>query len=267
MRRQALIHVPAGKAQTPAPVVFVFHGHGGSMAPASRAFGLHTLWPDAIIVYPQGLPTSGMTDPEGKLPGWQKSPGDYADRDLKFFDAMLARQLPALASRLSKLEISSHLYLTPWILTLFSRSLPLSTACRIWDRVLADGEAELFRAALAILQLLQPVLLLAGFEEAVQLLTNLPMLPADETDALETAPEGGASDTSAPSRALVSLDEGVVAAAAATITTMATGGAARHDQMVEAELLATMTRVQLPQAEFEKLLVRCIVHGGRSEEL
>ena len=186
---------------------------------------------------------------------------------VEFFDATLARLLPALAARLSRLEISSHLYLMPWILTLFSRSLPLSTACRIWDRVLADGEAELFRAALAILQLLQPVLLLAGFEEAVQLLTNLPMLPADETDALETAPMGGASDTSAPSRALVSLDEGVVAAAAATITTMATGGAARHDQMVEAELLATMTRVQLPQAEFEKLLVRCIVHGGRSEEL
>lgn len=184
---------------------------------------------------------------------------------VEFFDATLARLLPALAARLSRLEISSHLYLMPWILTLFSRSLPLSTACRIWDRVLADGEAELFRAALAILQLLQPVLLLAGFEEAVQLLTNLPMLPADETDALETAPEGG--DTSAPSRALISLDEGVVAAAAATITTMATGGAARHDQMVEAELLATMTRVQLPQAEFEKLLVRCIVHGGRSEEL
>ena len=37
------------------------------------------------------------------------------------------------------------------------------------------------------------------------------------------------------------------------------------EQRVEAELLATMTRVQLPQAEFEKLLVRCIVHGGRSE--
>lgn len=90
VRRQALIHIPAGRSKTPAPVVFVFHGHGGSMAHASRAMGLHALWPEAIIVYPQGLPTSGMTDPEGKLPGWQKSPGDYADRDLKFFDAMLA---------------------------------------------------------------------------------------------------------------------------------------------------------------------------------
>lgn len=90
VRRQALVHVPENKSETPAPVVFVFHGHGGSMAQASRAFGLHPLWPGAIVVYPQGLPTPGMTDPEGKLPGWQKSPGDTADRDLKFFDAMLA---------------------------------------------------------------------------------------------------------------------------------------------------------------------------------
>jgi polyhydroxybutyrate depolymerase len=39
----------------------------------------------------QGLPTPGkLTDPEGKRTGWQHGPGDQADRDLKFFDAVLA---------------------------------------------------------------------------------------------------------------------------------------------------------------------------------
>lgn len=38
----------------------------------------------------QGLPTKGMTDPKRKLPGWQKSPGDYADRDLKIFNAVFS---------------------------------------------------------------------------------------------------------------------------------------------------------------------------------
>jgi polyhydroxybutyrate depolymerase len=37
----------------------------------------------------QGLPTPGMTDPEGKLPGWQNAPGIQGDRDLKFFDDVL----------------------------------------------------------------------------------------------------------------------------------------------------------------------------------
>ncbi|MCC6155659.1 MAG: prolyl oligopeptidase family serine peptidase, partial [Candidatus Hydrogenedentes bacterium] len=56
---------------------------------AARTFGYHTLWPEAIVVYMQGLPTPGMTDPEGKKPGWQKAPGDQGDRDMKFFDTVL----------------------------------------------------------------------------------------------------------------------------------------------------------------------------------
>ena len=31
-----------------------------------------------------------MSDPEGRRPGWQHAPGDQADRDLKFVDAMIA---------------------------------------------------------------------------------------------------------------------------------------------------------------------------------
>jgi polyhydroxybutyrate depolymerase len=58
---------------------------------AARMYHIHTLWPEAIVVYPQGLNTPGrLTDPEGKKPGWQGGIGDQGDRDLKFFDAMLA---------------------------------------------------------------------------------------------------------------------------------------------------------------------------------
>ncbi|MBL9201438.1 MAG: hypothetical protein JNL39_13090 [Opitutaceae bacterium] len=89
--REARVHVPANARTQPAPVVFAFHGHGGSMQNAARSFRCHTLWPEAIVVYPQGLNTPGqLTDPEGRRPGWQPAPGDQGDRDLKFFDAMLA---------------------------------------------------------------------------------------------------------------------------------------------------------------------------------
>jgi polyhydroxybutyrate depolymerase len=70
----------------------VFHGHGGNSRNAARSFGIHRQWPEAIAVYPQGLNTPGRrTDPEGKKPGWQHGAGAQGDRDLKFFDAMLAR--------------------------------------------------------------------------------------------------------------------------------------------------------------------------------
>ena len=42
-------------------------------------------------MYPQGLPTAGqITDPEGRLPGWQHAPSAEGERDLKFVDVMLA---------------------------------------------------------------------------------------------------------------------------------------------------------------------------------
>jgi len=90
--RQALVHLPEHLTSTqPAPLVFVFHGHGGSMQNAQRSFHLHTVWPEAIVVYPQGLKTPGqLTDPQGRRAGWQHTPGTQGDRDLKFFDAMVA---------------------------------------------------------------------------------------------------------------------------------------------------------------------------------
>ena len=74
------------------PLVFVFHGHGGTMQTAAAGAHLQTLWPEAIVVYPQGLPTKTKIDPSGNFPGWQLIANDpnVDNRDLKFFDAMLA---------------------------------------------------------------------------------------------------------------------------------------------------------------------------------
>ncbi len=89
--RKALVHIPDSARTSPSPVVFAFHGHGGTMAHAARTFSYHTHWPQAIVVYMQGLNTPGkLTDPEGKRPGWQSGSGDQEDRDLKFFDAVFA---------------------------------------------------------------------------------------------------------------------------------------------------------------------------------
>jgi polyhydroxybutyrate depolymerase len=89
VKRQALIQMPPTSSE-PSPVVFGFHGHGGTMRNAARSFRMHELWPNAIVVYMQGLNTPGqLTDAEGKKPGWQRASGDQNDRDLKFFDAVL----------------------------------------------------------------------------------------------------------------------------------------------------------------------------------
>jgi polyhydroxybutyrate depolymerase len=91
LTRTALVYAPADAAKSPRPVIFAFHGHGGTSRTATR-WRYHELWPEAICVYPQGVPTPGrLTDPEGKRNGWQHAAGDHEDRDLKFFDALLAK--------------------------------------------------------------------------------------------------------------------------------------------------------------------------------
>jgi polyhydroxybutyrate depolymerase len=90
--REALAYIPAAAKEKQTPVVFVFHGHGGRAQNAARTFAMNRNWPEAISIYMQGLNTPGrLTDKEGKAPGWQKSLGDQQDRDLNFFDAVLAR--------------------------------------------------------------------------------------------------------------------------------------------------------------------------------
>ena len=89
--REGLVCAPSKEGDGAPPLVFGFHGHGGSMQNAARSYRLHELWPEAVIVYLQGLPTPGrLTDAEGKKAGWQAAPGDQGDRDLKLFDAVLA---------------------------------------------------------------------------------------------------------------------------------------------------------------------------------
>jgi polyhydroxybutyrate depolymerase len=91
VERKALVYAPTAANKEPTPLVFAFHGHGGTMGHAARSFAYQEIWPEAIVVYMQGLNTPGkLTDPEGKKSGWQPAQGDQQDRDLRFFDAVLA---------------------------------------------------------------------------------------------------------------------------------------------------------------------------------
>jgi len=88
--RAAIVYPPAVQPKgVKAPLIFVFHGHGDNAWFATEQFPFQTLWPEAIVVFPQGLPTQSASDPKGERRGWQHQPGEMKDRDLKFFDAML----------------------------------------------------------------------------------------------------------------------------------------------------------------------------------
>jgi polyhydroxybutyrate depolymerase len=86
MMRSFVVQASSGvDGRTPAPVLFVFHPFGmNAQYMQSRVPG--RIWPEAVIVYPEGLSRG-----EGPLaPSWQGRPGELGDRDVQFFDAMLA---------------------------------------------------------------------------------------------------------------------------------------------------------------------------------
>src|SRR6266480_6249184 len=90
VEREALVFLPSASSKAKPPVIFAFHGHGGNMHFAARGMAFQNFWPEAIVVYPQGLPTPGIViDFEGKKSGWQRDVGQQNDRDLKFVDAII----------------------------------------------------------------------------------------------------------------------------------------------------------------------------------
>ena len=91
-QREALIFPPSKRfgVSERDPVIFAFHWHGGTMQEAATAMQFQKLWPEAIVVYMQGLRTRIYVDPLGFHSGWQQEPGQFNDRDLKFFDVVLS---------------------------------------------------------------------------------------------------------------------------------------------------------------------------------
>lgn len=83
--RRAIVYAPSvDPAGAKVPLVFSFHGHGDNVQNFQHT-ALHRAWPEAIVVYFQGLPSR-----RDGFPGWQTEKGQDDDRDLKLVDAALA---------------------------------------------------------------------------------------------------------------------------------------------------------------------------------
>ena len=82
--REASVFGPAAsRGGGSVPLILSFHGRGDNMQNFQHT-NMHVEWPDAIVVYFQGLET------RGGLTGWQVERGEDNDRDLKLVDVALA---------------------------------------------------------------------------------------------------------------------------------------------------------------------------------
>jgi polyhydroxybutyrate depolymerase len=82
--REAIVYAPAvSQDDKKIPLVLAFHGRGDNMQNFQHT-NVHMAWPDAIVVYFQGLQT------RDRLTGWQVERDDDVNRDLKLVDVALA---------------------------------------------------------------------------------------------------------------------------------------------------------------------------------
>ncbi|TRY59916.1 hypothetical protein DNTS_013440 [Danionella cerebrum] len=85
------------------------------------------------------------------------------------FELFFEENLPRLFN-----HFRSHSLTPDLIFTLYTKSLPLDVACRVWDVFCRDGEEFLFRTGLGILRLYEDVLVQMDFIHMAQFLTRLP---------------------------------------------------------------------------------------------
>ncbi|XP_061922064.1 TBC1 domain family member 14 isoform X2 [Entelurus aequoreus] len=97
------------------------------------------------------------------------------------FEVFFEENLPKLFAHFKENSLTPDIYLIDWIFTLYSKSLPLDLACRVWDVFCRDGEEFLFRTALGLLRLFHDVLTGMDFIHMAQFLTRLPdLIPAEQ---------------------------------------------------------------------------------------
>uniref|UniRef100_UPI003AAF104E TBC1 domain family member 12-like n=1 Tax=Centroberyx gerrardi TaxID=166262 RepID=UPI003AAF104E len=90
------------------------------------------------------------------------------------FEVFFEENLPRLFLHFQSFSLTPDLYLLDWILSLYTKPLPLDVACRVWDVFCRDGEEFLFRTGLALLRLHQDVLLQLDLVSSAQFLSRLP---------------------------------------------------------------------------------------------
>jgi hypothetical protein len=82
--------------------------------------------------------------------------------------------LPVLHKHFEKENIHITMFVTQWMLTVFTSSFPFDLVVRVWDCFIAEGYKIVYRVMLALLQISTPDLLKLPFEEILAYLQRLP---------------------------------------------------------------------------------------------
>lgn len=94
----------------------------------------------------------------------------------RLFEDLLAETEPELARHFAAENIAAELYFMEWCMTLFAKRLKLDVVGRVWDNYLVNGEAVVYRTAVAILRALKADFIHAPFDQIMKKLNATPLV-------------------------------------------------------------------------------------------
>ncbi|KAI1793168.1 RabGAP/TBC [Ganoderma leucocontextum] len=110
---------------------------------------------------------------------------DDVEAYYRIFDTLLADGMPKIYFNFKQHQVSPAGYLPDWLIPLFLNHLPFEACARVWDVIVLEGDAFLYRAALAILGVLESRLFFPDKKELLELLRG------ENKAALEVAKRDG----------------------------------------------------------------------------
>jgi hypothetical protein len=126
---------------------------------------------------------------KSQLLSFYKFNSDEIIQRLKFFRQAFLIELPDLCEYFEEENIDPRSYVYEWVMTLYTRALPISVTKRIWDLYFIDGFPLLFKTALAILKIVNERLLGSDISEIMNTLKNTQNIILDENHLLKVISE------------------------------------------------------------------------------
>ena len=93
--------------------------------------------------------------------------------------------VPKITQHFRELGLTTDMFIMDWILTLYSRPLPLDIALRVWDFCLIERTCFIFRVAVGILKYGAKTLENGDFEDCLYWLTHLSVQNIVEDDLFD----------------------------------------------------------------------------------
>jgi hypothetical protein len=96
-------------------------------------------------------------------------------------DKLMKQFVPKLWKHLEREGIHHSMFVTQWLLTLYTSSFPFDLVSRVWDSFLVEGWKVIYRVMLGLLKHAEPTLLEMPFEQILMFLRDYPTMIDGQT--------------------------------------------------------------------------------------